>query len=504
MKKIGLYVVMAALSLSCAPIFAVDSENAALEKDIIAYDAGGSMYWYYKAFARIRKGDPTIECQLLKSIDSGKLSYEALRLCCKLLKECATENSIEPMVKLIKEGKPPVLACEVLLAVQSDKADKALCAILEANKTNPPVRDEIIITLGKRNKARNLPVLIEFAKSKDLLLARAAINSIGQIDSRKSVDALAEVLRAGFSSENSFYIYDALCMQARLDLKTFGFFQSRARRALSLVPQNFAPSIGLRAELLAADERIKYLDSIMVQGGDLGKVAGKYTNSGRTYENSKILIDAYPRLSVPEKMSAIRSFAESGDPRFYSVFKDDFDSANKDLRRSAIFAARFICWGNKEAVEKLMALAKDADKDIAAIATDVLVEMKGQMVDVLLWDNPDFSKVMILRGSKDHLEALWNRFFTDEGIKDREVSQMVEQTLMWHNLRAFVEKMNSFAKEEYRMAAAKIITKKLALLRDKDNMQRIANEALQGVVRADDEVAKFISSKLKISLDKLG
>ena len=201
---------------------------------------------------------------------------------------------------------------------------------------------------------------------------------------------------------------------------------------------------------------------------------------------------------------AIRSFAESGDPRFYSVFKDDFDSANKDLRRSAIFAARFICWGNKEAVEKLMALAKDADKDIAAIATDVLVEMKGQMVDVLLWDNPDFSKVMILRGSKDHLEALWNRFFTDEGIKDREVSQMVEQTLMWHNLRAFVEKMNSFAKEEYRMAAAKIITKKLALLRDKDNMQRIANEALQGVVRADDEVAKFISSKLKISLDKLG
>ncbi len=502
MRRNTLFIVVSALLLAFAgPLFGQKSDSFASEA--VAYEAGGSMSWYYKAFSRIRNRDPNVEAELLKAACDGKTSYEALRLCCKLLKECATEKSVEPMVGLIKAGKPPVLACEVLLAVPSDKADKALCSLLYENKANPQVRDEIIITLGKRNKARNIPALIDFAKSEDVLVARAAINSIGQIDSRKSVDALAEILRAGFSSENRFYIYNALCMQARLDLKTFGFFQSRARRALNLVPQDFAPSIGMRAQLLAADERIKYLDGLVVEGGDLGKVAGKYNSSARTFENSQILVDAYPRLSVEQKMSAIRAFAQSGDPRFYAVFKQDIDSPNKDLRRSAVFAMRFLCWANKEGIEKLMALSKDADKDIADIASDVLVEMKGPMVDILMEDKPEFAKFMILRGSKPHLEELWNRFFTDEGIKDRETTQTVEQTLKWYNIRAFAERMKLYTQKEYRMAAAKIITKKIALLRDKENMERIANEVLAGIVSSDDEIAKFVASKLKIKLDKL-
>jgi|GEM_PF-450440 len=497
MKKLSLTLLLA-LATFCA--YAQDAALKPFAQDALSYDSGKSTAWYFEAYGVGMKNPQFVEEQILSVATDKKLSHEALRLCCKLLKNAASAKSIKPMEALLNAGVDPTLPAEVLLALSSDEADAALkSAARKSGASNRALLETAITTFGVRQAESNLDFLSETLISKDAQIERLSIFAIAQIRSAKSVGILSAHAAAGVSSENKVAIYDALSILANFMLAAGD--NDAVLAALKPVPADFAASIFVRANLLDADARTAYFDKLIIGGGDLAKVAGRAANTGRTFENSAALIAAYPKLEDALKMIAINSFMLTKDPRFYDVFKADIDSSDTELRRTAVFASLFTASNNEAAVKKLVSILKDGDKNIALIAEGVLIAMPGDTVDKVLQNDVSQKKILALRGSKEHVRSIWKEFFAD--IKKKETEALAEQTLMWHDLKDFAANYLNYADEERRMIITRIIVKKIATMKDPAIMQAIAVDALSGNLSPEDPSAKLIAGKLKISLDSI-
>ncbi len=489
------------LVFSLANVFA--QEKTSFAQDMLAFDSGKSMAWYHNAYTLGLKDGAFVESEVLSVINNPEISYEAVRLGCKLLKESATDKSIPAMVKLIKGGAKPTPALEVLLAINNGKTDDALRGLIKENPENANLILNIAITLGKSGRVSNLAVLQELANSKNPEISKAAIVSIGQIKSVRSCLVLAELIKKGTSSANLFCVYNAFCKLE--NSVTFpDLFGSRADYISTVVPLDFANSISMRAERLKGAEKIEYLDKIIVSNSPNALTAARFAVGFRTFENSKILIDAYPKLSDRMKMLAINAFAETKDLRFFDLFKQDIDSPNRDLMRTVMFAAMIMNIEDKATLSKIISIYKGDDKDLTIFAENILAEIKtSDTLTGLIKNDKALRKIRILRGIDGEIEKLWNEYLTPENIKNPELERLVEQTLNTQFLKDFAQRYNKTSEDSVRSAITKILIKKLITFKNKDVMQSIALQILSGVSDMQDKNIQLIAEKLKIDLKSL-
>jgi len=506
MKKIFLASV---LSVSASVFCFADNYS-----DLAKYDAGNSLAWFFNLRTEtqnVEKSEIVVQ-KICQTISENKLSQEAFRLACNLLKPIANEDCIEVLKPYLLDSQRCPYVCDVFITLNDSDVDDALknalkkaMSVQDANKepmTN--IKENIINAMATRGKDK--ASMIEVANSKNKKLAIYAVRALSRFSDDDSLLSIFEtsVVSAlrDIVAKNDYRKKDAQMSLVLIAEKSImAGKNSVARDALKDVPENCPLSVYARAELMSADERISYLDKLIADGTILTKSAGRAMNKGRNFENSKWLIEKFPTLNREAKLAAVGSFMITGDTRFYPTIAPEIDNPDSDIRDLAVYSARFLCTDEAN-FNKIYKLFKLNEEPVSKFAENVLVENPSYAVQRVLKEKADAGdmdalEILIRRGDEQYRMKLWNMFF-DEKTRTSAVCRMLENTITSGqiNLLATNYKVgdNALSKE-----ITKIIIKKMMQYRQsREYIAKAVKIALDGNLDKNDANYKFIVSKLKI------
>ena len=483
MKKIAFF---AALIMS----FSAFADSYA---DMSSYKPGGSTAWFFSLYgeshATKKKGEE-VEAGILAEMEKAPLDTEAFRLACEILKPIAGDKSVPVLKKFLKDPKYCAPACDVLLAVNSSDAADALESSLDGADTGCAM--SIISTLASMGKGGD--AIAKIAKGGDKALAPFAVVALGRLGTNDACASLGEIVEAGGE-------YKAAAIEALSNLAWRAFLSGKvplAKRALKFVPDDYVGAVVVRGEI--SKDRQAYFDSVIIAGGPAVEPAARAMNKGRDFEKSAKLMQAFPKLSKESKLAAIGSFMETGDVRYYPVIAPELASEDDDILAEAIYAARFIC-ADKEALRSILEIYRSGHKPYSDLALLVLEENPSMQISQLLKENDgdiDVLKILVKRGDIDARSALWKKFFTKDGWKDKKISSAVEKTIAYGELPAFASNFKKVKDEGLRGEMMKIIAKKLASSRDKNFMKTASKEIFKDNISKEDKLYIDTMSKLGI------
>lgn len=483
MKKIAF---IAALFLS----FSAIADNYS---DMSSYKPGKSTAWFFSLFNEShvsKKKGEEVEAGILAAMEKAPLDFEAFRLACEVLKPIAGEKSVPVLEKFLKDPKYCAPACDVLLAINSTDAADALESSLKG--ADPVCAMSIISTLAAMGKGED--AIGEIAKGGDKTLAPFAIAALGRICTNGACADLGKIVEAGGGYKaDAIEALSCLALRAYVDGEV-----PLAKRALKFVPKDYVGAVVVRGEV--SKDRQEYFDSVIIAGGPAVAPAARAMNNGRDFEKSAKLMKAFPKLSKESKLAAIGSFMKTGDVRYYPVIVQELASEDDDILAEAIYAARFIC-ADSESLKNIFEIYKSGHKPYADLALIVLEENPSIQVAQLLKENDgdiDVLRILVKRGDVDARAALWKKFFTKDGWKDRKISSAVEKTIAYGELPAFASNFKKFKDAGIRGEMMKIIAKKLASSRDKNFMKRASGEIFKDSISKDDKLYIDTMSKLGI------
>ena len=506
MKKIFLASV---LSVSASVFCFADNYS-----DLAKYDAGNSLAWFFNLRTETQNvaKSEVVAQKICQTISNNKLSQEAFRLACNLLKPIATEDCIEVLKPYLLDSQRCPYVCDVFVTLNDSDVDDALRSALkkamsvqDANKEPMAnIKENIINAMAIRGKDK--ASVIDVANSKNKKLALYAVRALARFSDDDSLFSIFEtsVVSAlrDIVAKNDYRQKDAQMSLALIAEKAImADKKSVARDALKGVPENCPLSVYARAELMSADERIKYLDKLIADGTLLTKSAGRAMNKGRNFENSKWLIEKFPTLNRNAKLAAMGSFMITGDTRFYPTIAPEIDNPDSDIRDLAVYSARFLCTDEAN-FNKIYNIFKLNEEPVSKFAENVLVENPSYAVQRVLKEKADAGdmdalEILIRRGDEQYRMKLWNMFF-DEKTRTSAVCRMLENTITSGqiNLLATNYKVgdNALSKE-----ITKIIIKKMMQYRQsREYIAKAVKIALDGNLDKNDANYKFIVSKLKI------
>ncbi len=468
------------------------------------YSSGDSLAWFYEIREKTQNLEQAenISEKLCEIVANKKLSDEAFRLVCDLLKPIDDGDCVEILAPFLLDETRCPYVCDVFVVLQDSAVDGALRSALANPEASQLCKKNIISAMASRGKDKS--AVIEVAKSDDKKLSLYATEALARFSDASGlfsifdtsvVSALNDILskndyRKQAAEDALVMIADKAVMAGNVDL---------ASDALENVSSKRADAVLARSKLMNS-KSVAYLDSI-VTDKDLAKSAGRAMNGLRTFENSSEIIKKFPTLSRETKLAIMGNFMISGDTRFYPVIAKELDSKDADIRALAVYSARFLCSDEPNLI-KIYNIYKSGEAPIANYAENVLVENSSYAVQRVLKQNADAGdmaalEILIRRGDEQYRMKLWNMFF-DVKMRTPAVCRMMERTITSGevNLLAtnFKVKDEVLSKE-----IAKIIVKKMMQYRiSREYIAKAVKVALDGNLSKDDPNYKFIVSRLKI------
>ncbi len=469
------------------------------------YNSGDSLAWFYEIREKTQNMEQAenISEKLCDIVANKKLSDEAFRLVCDLLKPIDDGDCVEVLAPFLLDETRCPYVCDVFVTLQDSDVDDALKSALANPKASQLCKKNIISAMASRGKDKSS--VIGIAKSDDKKLSLYATEALARFSDASGlfsifdtsvVSALNDILskndyRKQAAEDALVMIADKAIMAGNVDL---------ASDALKNVSTKRADAVLARSKLMNS-KRVAYLDSIITTDKDLVKSAGRAMNGLRTFENSSEIIEKFPTLSREAKLAVMGNFMISGDTRFYPVIAKELDSKDDDIRALAVYSARFLCSDEPNLI-KIYNIYKSGEAPIANYAENVLVENSSYAVQRVLKQNADAGdmvalEILIRRGDEQYRMKLWNMFF-DAKTRTPAVCRMMERTITSGgvNLLAtnFKVKDEALSKE-----IAKIIVKKMMQYRlSREYIAKAVKVALEGNLSKDDPNYKFIVSRLKI------
>ncbi len=474
------------------------SLNADSYSDFQTYKAGDSLAWFYDLSdkAIVKTNAAEIQSKLLSILAKEKVSDGAFNRACEILKFIATDDCVQVLSRFLDDEIRAPWVCDVFLAINDDYAFDALAKKLPS--ATPKTAMSIISTLAKSGDDDYIKDIAKFANSQDKQLAKFAVCALAKYTDDDAVEVLAPIAKKADFRANA--AYEALSMIA-FDAARKGD-KPLAKQALKAVPENFGMSIVARA--MVADDKMAYLDSLIIADGENVDEAGRAIHKSRKFENSQKLIDAFPKLSKRAQLAAMSTFMLSGDCRFYPTIAPLLDSKDSDLRDEAIYAARFIC-ADEALLLKIYPLMNDGRRITKGLARNVFAENPSRAAAKILKEKEAEGdmlafEILINRGDVPSRDKLM-KMFLEGGYKDSKISNLLENVIVAGELPALAKNLKS-DNEALRKAIVKIIIKKLAKTRDDLYMGEAAYEILNGNLDPKDPLYKFIEQKLKSKIMK--
>ena len=493
-----LFTIVFALSASLT-IFA-DSYDC-----LVKYNSGDSLVWFYdiREKAQDKERAEGIVEKIYKVISENKISDEAFRLACNLIKPIADDDCIDVLAPyLLNETRCPFV-CDVLAVLDDSDVDDALAHALKNPKATQLCKKNIVATMALRGKDK--ASVIATANDKDKKLALYATTSLARFNDATGIFSLFDI--SVVDTLNSILAKNDFRKEAAEDSLVeianraiLAGEKSIASSALENVSQRRADTVFARSRLMDETQAIAYLDSLIAEGGDLTNAAGRAINGLRTFENSSELIKKFPTLNAKAKLVAMGGFMITGDTRFYPIIAGEMDSKNSDIQALAIYSARFLCTDEANFV-RIYEIYKSGN-EFSHIARNVLVENPSYAVQRVLKQNADAGdmsalEILISRGDEQYRMKLWNMFF-DAKTRTPAVCRMLEQTITSGQINLLATnykvKDDALSKE-----ITKIIIKKMMQYRlSREYIAKAVKIALEGNLSKDDANYKFIVSRLKI------
>lgn len=136
----------------------------------------------------------------------------------------------------------------------------------------------------------------------------------------------------------------------------------------------------------------------------------------------------------------------SGDTRFYPTIAPLLDSPDFDLKDEAVYVARFICTDEAN-LRKIYPLIKDSNRILSSHARNVFEENPSFAAARILKEaaaagDNDALVMLVTRGDIDAKRKLSKMYF-DGGFKDGKISQMMESTITYGDMRAFAANLKT-------------------------------------------------------------
>lgn len=485
------FILAIAAASAMAPAF------AGVYEDFAAYDAGKDNSWFFELAAKAQHKGSAAQVRegLSKAILSKPISDAAFRDACQILKPIADSDTVAAMVPALKNPARVSSACNVLMGLGSDGFDALEYALEAAEDTL--CKQTIISTLASFNDSDAVEAIAPYALSSDPAIAKFATVALGTIDDS---DVL-EILEKNAGSSNP-----AIKKAAQEALVAFAENRYRsgdkadAKMALKLVGDDCGSAVRLRAKLLGEGDGRKYLDSLIIKGGELSAPAGRAMNGLREFSESEEIIKAFPKMSREGKLAAMGTFMLSGDTRFYPTIAPELDSPDADIRSEAIYVARFICTDEAN-LRKIWDIFKSGKKPFSALAANVLKENSSLKMAALLNEKAgggdlDALEIQVFRGDVQARKKLWDMFAGKAGGKrNPKVVSAVERTITYGDLPEFASFLKS-SDESLVSDASKVIIKKLAKSRDKGFMRAAVPVIMKGNAAKESKAYQFVWSKL--------
>ena len=474
--------------------------------DFVKYNAGDSLEWFYSLRTQSQDAKVAAEVSrtLLNKIASEKLSDEAFRLACNLLKPIADSDAVDVLKPYLLDPVRAPYVCDVLLGIDSGRVDSALKEVLNNASAQRPAKENALAAIAARGKDKT-SVIRAASDLSDKQLAEFAVRSLARFTDSTGVFALfdtsvvdflkgvvaANDFRKQAAQDSLIYIADRAIMAGD---------KTVAKSALAVVPET-PDTIFARSELMSDADRVAYLDKLIADGGALSGAAARAMNRGRTFENSQWLVSKFPSLNKKAKLAAMGGFMLTGDTRFYPTIAPEMDNPDADIKALAVYSARFLCVDEPSLV-KIFKIYKSGEEPMCKFAENVLAENSSHAVQRVLKENADAGdmqalELLIRRGDAKSVEKLWKMFF-DEKTRTPAVSRMLENTITSGQVRELASHYKT-ADAELSKEITKIIIKKIMQYRlSREYMATAVKQALDGNLSPDSQQYKFIVAKLKL------
>lgn len=423
--KFGIYAL--AFFGGIASLFALSAS------DISQYKSGDSMAWYHELIRDAYNAEKQAQARdiAMSAIKDPKISDEAFRLCCKILKMTADEKAAAELAKFADGGVRSTPVFDVLISLESPKTNQILLDILKSAKSDD-AKIQAVYALGMRESAEAVSTLEALSNCKSKDLRNAAIIALGHIPGGASVKALKKF--ATSADSDKFLLNNALC-ELRESFMAAGNF--KAAKALA-IDEDFRPALLSAFYLNGKDKGVLLMDELIVSNSENARNAATIANFARNRKNSGKLIEAYKSLPEGAKVAAIRSFALTKDGAFLDMIKDDISDSGDPVSVEAVFACGFI--GDKSVVPQLVELMEAKSSRTANAAKYALTTMPVKDVDSILKSdyadskNPNVLDVLLARGNLEFKEEMLKRFYDSSDKDSGKISGIVERHLGYGGL----------------------------------------------------------------------
>ncbi len=470
----------------------LSASNFAFAQDLSKFKSGDSLDWYNELYVKsnITAEAGKVETQLLAEIAKKDITEDAFRQISTLLKNCATEKSVDAVSKFLECDKFSKSAANVLGGIGSEKAQKAMIQAMPSADDNS--KCTIMGALAALDSKIAVPAITKCLASKNEAVVRVALECLGNIVSKDSISALlAFKANEKLADTKSF----ALVKMAEAAVDSDANF---AKKILEQVPADFLGAMPVRVKL-EGKNAIPYLDAIIVKEGAGFKVAARLAQEGRTYENSGILIEAYPNLSEVGKVVALRSFASSGDKKFADIISSEIKESDSIVSYEAMYCSEFFTKDSD--IPKLIKLVTSKKPSTKRAATYVLNRTANKSANSLLMKafkdtkNYDYMDILVRRGDEEARAMLLDTLMTVEGMKNKDLVNVFSNQMTVHDIDKMFKKMgdDKVLREESLKLAIKCIAKEKAYTTKKE----LVDEFLTTKFLTDEEVA-FAKKVLKV------
>ncbi len=302
---------------------------------------------------------------------------------CKHLARCGSRGAVPVLAPLLSD---PQLASWARIALEAIPDPAASQALREAaGKLQGRLLIGVIHSLGVRRDPQAVGLLIGRLDDADAEVACAAAVTLGRIGGAEAARALGAALGAGrpavrnAAAEGCILLAERAWKEGRLAEAQALYDQVRAAavpkqrvleatRGAILVRQS--AGVPLLAELLQSSDKDHF---------QLGlRVARELS----VPEASDALLAAIEKAPAQRQVLLVLALADRRDPRSLGPLMRTAASGPREVRLAALEGLRQAA--TRETVPTLLALATDADSEVAQSAIDVLADLDRPGVDALL------------------------------------------------------------------------------------------------------------------------
>ena len=290
---------------------------------------------------------------------------------CRELSFIATKRAVPALASLLADEDLNHMARYALEPLPDTAVDDALLRALGTLKGKPLVG--VIGSLGVRGEARAVAPLAKRLSDQDPMIARATARALGHIGNAEAVQALSGALSRS-DGDTRLAVCDGLfdCAHQMGGTQAVKIYQQLLQ---SKAPHQVR-SGALRAAILAQPNDMDLLNSsLRNRDYHLFSAAAQATLDMSGPKVTQALTGSMGDLAADRQIVILSTLAKRGDPAALPAIVAAAGRGDRAVRIAAIKA--IVPVGNASALDGLVTLIKDADKQIVEAAMASLAAMPG-------------------------------------------------------------------------------------------------------------------------------